>query len=162
MPEQERKNPHTSEVINSLQDHQKFLFYVLNNQFRQFKLDSLIEKSAVNFDFPLKTWFYHPTQDDMSKDLKKFKRDQINQERFDQYYEEEGNLITLWALTLEQAILDHIERAYHDKCKTPNRAIAHMAARLRIHGSKHGYWQWLHDILDQLYNEEPFPLEGSD
>mgnify|MGYP001087860098 CR=1 FL=1 len=156
MPEE---YPIIKQVIESLRDHNKLLFHFLNNQDRDFNLESLVNQCLIHFDFPLKTWFYYPKSDDMQRDLKKFDRVELAQEKLNQYKNSDGNLQKLLILTLETILLDHIERAYHDKCKTPSRSASHMAARIRMHGSGIGYWEKIKKMFKDLYNEQPPALE---
>jgi hypothetical protein len=149
-------------LVEKLKAHNRFVFHNLNNQQKNFNLNGLLETGLAYFDFPLKTWFYYPTQGDMSRDLKSFNRMELAQKRARQYTNPQGNMKDLFTLTLEGILLDHIERAFHDKCKTPSRAAAHMAARIRMHGSNQGYLEKLKRIIIDLYQAPPPLLEDRD
>lgn len=149
----------TKDLINSLIAHNRFTFHNLNNQQKDFDLNSLLQQGSAHFDFPLKTWFYYPTEDNMERDLKKFDREQLTEKKLDQYKTPEGNMKDLFALTLEGILMDQLERAFHDKCKIPGRAAAHMAARIRVHGSNQGYWKKLHEIIVGLYQAQKPQLQ---
>ena len=149
-------------LVEKLKAHNRFVFHNLNNQQKDFDLDRLLETGLAYFDFPLKTWFYYPTQYDMSRDLKDFDRMELAEKRARQYTRPQGNMKDLFTLTLEGILLDHIERAFHDKCKTPSRAAAHMAARIRMHGSNQGYLEKLKRIIIDLYQARPPLLEDRD
>ena len=149
-------------LVEKLKAHNRFVFHNLNNQQKNFDLAPLLETGLAYFDFPLKTWFYYPTQDDMSRNLGRFDRTQLTRGRIVQYTMPQGNMKDLFTLNLEVILLDHIERAFHDKCKTPSRAAAHMAARIRMHGSNQGYLEKLKGIIIDLYQAPPPLLEDRD